>query len=75
MISNSLIWLMMKLHNYIVAGDEMPFGMPESDLGIQQRRLLEYWHSLANQFECWYDGLPESFKPIVTTRPPQVKVP
>ena len=59
-ISNALIWLLMKLVNYIAAGDEIPASL----LGVRQRDLLAYWHELESQFKGWYDGLPPSFRAI-----------
>lgn len=59
-ISNALIWLTMKLVNFIAAGDEMP----ESTLGVRQHDLLAYWHEMDQQFRSWYDGLPPSFRAI-----------
>jgi hypothetical protein len=59
-ISNALIWLLMKLVNYIASGDEMPASL----LGVRQQDLLTYWHELESQFKNWYDGLPPSFRAI-----------
>jgi hypothetical protein len=59
-ISNALIWLLMKLVNYIASGDEMPASL----LGVRQQDLLNYWHELESQFKNWYDGLPPSFRAI-----------
>lgn len=59
-ISNGLIWLLMKLVNFISAGDEMP----STGLGVRQSDLLAYWHELEGQFRAWYDGLPPSFRAI-----------
>lgn len=59
-ISNALIWLLMKLVNFIAAGDEIPASL----LGVRQRDLLDYWHELESQFKSWYDGLPPSFRAI-----------
>jgi hypothetical protein len=52
MISNALIWLMMKLVNFIAAGDEFP---DEMGLGIRQRTLLEYWEGLEQQLDVWFE--------------------
>lgn len=59
-ISNALIWLLMKLVNYIAAGDEIPASL----LGVRQRDLLAYWHEMESHFKNWYDGLPPSFRAI-----------
>lgn len=66
MIANALVWLTMKLVNFIAAGDDFPH---ELGLGIRQQQLLEYWEGLALQFETWHDGLPDSFKPSATVWP------
>jgi hypothetical protein len=52
MISNALIWLMMKLVNFISAGDEFPHEM---GLGIRQIALLEYWQGLERQLDIWFE--------------------
>jgi hypothetical protein len=59
-ISNALIWLLMKLVNFIAAGDEMPASM----LGVRQHDLLAYWHEMDKQLHIWHDGLPPSFRAI-----------
>ncbi|KAI4730917.1 hypothetical protein E4T49_01347 [Aureobasidium sp. EXF-10728] len=66
MVSNALIWLMMKLVNFISAGDEFPHEM---GLGVRQIALLEYWHGLEKQLDIWFEGLPHSFKPSATEWP------
>jgi len=60
-ISNALIWLIMKLVNFIAAGDDLPDSMSPLGLGVRQRELLEYWDGLDEQLRVWYEGLPESF--------------
>jgi hypothetical protein len=59
-ISNGLVWLLMKLVNYIAAGDEVPASL----LGVRQHDLLAYWHELESQFTAWHDGLLPSFRAI-----------
>ena len=59
-ISNALIWLLMKLVNFIAAGDEMPASV----LGVRQHDLLAYWHEMDKQLRIWHDGLPPSFRAI-----------
>jgi hypothetical protein len=59
-ISNALIWLLMKLVNFIAAGDEMPASL----LGVRQHDLLAYWHEMDKQLRIWHDGLPPSFRSI-----------
>jgi hypothetical protein len=63
-ICNALIWLMAKLVNFMAAGDEFSTGSSGvSYVGVTQRTLLDYWHSLAKQFEVWHNGLPIAFEP------------
>ncbi|KAH0064828.1 hypothetical protein KCU96_g19358, partial [Aureobasidium melanogenum] len=66
MVSNALIWLMMKLVNFISAGDEFPHEM---GLGVRQIALLEYWQGLEQQLDVWFEGLPHSFRPSATEWP------
>jgi len=61
MISNALIWLLMKLVNFIAAGDDLPDTISPLGLGIRQQKLLEYWNGLDEQLSIWYEGLPETF--------------
>lgn len=68
-ISNALIWLTMKLVNFIAAGDSAPDAMSPFGLGVRQRELLSYWEGLDEQFRVWYEGLPESFHAAACRRP------
>jgi len=63
LICNALIWLMAKLVNYMAAGDSLTTNDMGSWTGVTQRTLLDYWHSLQNQFQVWHDGLPITFQP------------
>ena len=40
MISNALIWLLMKLVNFVAAGDEMSESISPLERGVRQRQLL-----------------------------------
>lgn len=40
MISNALIWLLLKLVNFIAAGDEVSKSISPLELGVRQRELL-----------------------------------
>ncbi|EAT92404.2 hypothetical protein SNOG_00909 [Parastagonospora nodorum SN15] len=51
LICNALIWLMAKLVNYMAAGDSLTTNDMGSWTGVTQRTLLDYWHSLQNQFQ------------------------
>ncbi|KAL1311116.1 hypothetical protein AAFC00_001320 [Neodothiora populina] len=66
MVANALIWLIMKLVNFIAAGDEFPH---ELGLGIRQKQLLDYWEDLEKQLDAWHEGLPDSFRPTSTVWP------
>ncbi|KAF2173342.1 hypothetical protein M409DRAFT_62867 [Zasmidium cellare ATCC 36951] len=61
MISNALIWLVMKVVNFIAAGDDLPDGITPLGLGVRQRELLDYWESMEEQLRVWHEGLPDSF--------------
>ncbi|CAK4031599.1 hypothetical protein DOTSEDRAFT_68677 [Lecanosticta acicola] len=63
MIGNALVWLVMKLVNFIAAGDDLPDGMSPLGLGVRQQELLEYWDSLHEQLRVWHAGLPDGFNP------------
>lgn len=60
-ICNALVWLIMKLVNFISAGDDVPKAMSPLGLGVRQRELLQYWEMLDDQLKVWFGGLPESF--------------
>ncbi|KAI7530275.1 hypothetical protein KC331_g14750 [Hortaea werneckii] len=72
LISNALIWLLMKLVNFISAGDDLPEGISPLGLGVRQRELLEYWEGLDRQLRVWYEGLPDTFH-SAAVRPAEVK--
>lgn len=63
MIGNALVWLVMKIVNFIAAGDEAPDSMSPLGLGIRQRELLDYWDNLEEQVRAWHNGLPDAFQP------------
>ncbi|SMR42233.1 unnamed protein product [Zymoseptoria tritici ST99CH_1E4] len=64
MVSNALIWLVMKLVNYIAAGDNVHESVASPlGLGIRQKELLDYWETLHEQIRVWHDGLPDGFHP------------
>ncbi|KAF2771049.1 hypothetical protein EJ03DRAFT_269323 [Teratosphaeria nubilosa] len=62
-VANALIWIIMKLVNFIAAGDDVPEHLSPVRLGVRQRQLLEYWGDIERQLQGWYDGLPDSFHP------------
>lgn len=63
MVGNALAWLVMKLVNFIAAGDDVPSNVSPLGLGVRQRELLDYWESLNEQLVVWHDGLPAIFHP------------
>ncbi|EGP91270.1 uncharacterized protein MYCGRDRAFT_66114 [Zymoseptoria tritici IPO323] len=64
MVSNALIWLVMKLVNYIAAGDNVHESVASPlGLGIRQKELLDYWETLHEQIRVWHEGLPDGFHP------------
>jgi hypothetical protein len=69
LVSNALIWLVMKLVNFIAAGDDVHESIASPlGLGIRQKELLEYWKTLYEQIQAWHEGLPESFQPPAIRR-------
>ena len=81
MISNALIWLLSKLVNFIAASELInptsACHRPENDvqtepptsIGITQSVLLNRWDTLRHDFDIWYDGLPDTFRPCVRLDP------
>ena len=69
MICNALIWLLAKLVNFITAGDDVPSTISPLGLGVRQKELLNYWEQLDEQFNAWFDGLPDSFRAIAVISP------
>lgn len=69
MIGNALVWLVMKLVNFMAAGDEVPENISPLGLGVRQRELLEYWEGLEDQLRVWHEGLPVGFRPVAVQRP------
>lgn len=67
-VSNALIWLLMKLVNFIAAGDDLPPAMSPLGHGVRQRELLEYWDGMDEQLRIWYEGLTESFHATAVRR-------
>lgn len=75
MISNALIWLIIKIVNYMASGDSIDHVFPQDRssplgvVGINQMTLLERWRELEKELQVWYDGLPDTFKPIARLPP------
>jgi len=62
LICNALVWLMSKLVNFMAAGDDPGDDFIPTWAGVPQRTLLDYWNTLQQQFQVWYDGLPITFR-------------
>ncbi|KAI9849671.1 MAG: hypothetical protein M1837_002796 [Sclerophora amabilis] len=79
MIANALVWLMSKLINYLAVGDEIystsALGSPavdgDSQVGINQKTLLERWGQIEKEIETWHSGLPDTFKPCARVSRPR----
>ncbi|KAK5136274.1 hypothetical protein LTR08_003881 [Meristemomyces frigidus] len=61
LISNALIWILMKLVNFIVGGDDVTEAASPLGISVRQHELFEYWEGLDEQLRVWYEGIPESF--------------
>ncbi|EME87357.1 uncharacterized protein MYCFIDRAFT_97003, partial [Pseudocercospora fijiensis CIRAD86] len=68
MIGNALVWLVMKLVNFIAAGNEVQEDISPLGLDVRQRELLEHWESLEQQLHVWHEGLPDGFRPVAIRR-------
>ena len=80
-ISNTLVWLSCKLCNFIAEGEALnpiPAGdrsetshhqQHPGEYGKTQAALLKKWNSLRQQFQIWFDGLPDTFEPTSTYKP------
>ena len=81
MISNALVWLSCKLCNFIAEGEALnpiPVGdrsetshqrQRPGEYGKSQSALLEKWNSLRQQFQIWFNGLPDTFEPTSRYKP------
>lgn len=75
MVSNSMIWLLGKIVNYLAAGDGIYPGDFELSTARQQRfaipqeKLLERWNVLQQELQTWYESLPSTFTPCARTKP------
>ncbi|RAK94923.1 uncharacterized protein BO80DRAFT_460199 [Aspergillus ibericus CBS 121593] len=67
LVSNTLVWILSKIVNFISAGDNIqlnhPGSMDPGPLGLSQQVLLERWHRLEAELDAWYNCLPETFQP------------
>ncbi|KAF2022091.1 hypothetical protein BU24DRAFT_37313 [Aaosphaeria arxii CBS 175.79] len=70
-ISNTLVWLMAKLVNFMAAGDEVPVDFSNTWGGVPQRSLSDCWYQLRQQFQTWYDALPVTFQPCSKVESPR----
>ena len=63
LVSNALIWILMKLVNYFIAADaDSSDTTSPAGVGVRQGELLEHWDDIDEQLRAWYEGLPESFQ-------------
>jgi hypothetical protein len=73
LISNALIWLLSKVVNFIAAGDGLTIGPNNSNetspIGVSQQVLLERWNQLQTEFDAWFNGLPDTFRPCARVEP------
>ena len=73
MFSNALVWLSSRICNWLATGETFnptPAGdraeIPRKQvgkIGETQKSLLERWHSLNEELDIWYEGLPATFLP------------
>ncbi|KEF56379.1 uncharacterized protein A1O9_07960 [Exophiala aquamarina CBS 119918] len=74
MISNSMIWLLGKIVNFLAAGDGIypgDFELPtarQQRFAIPQEELLGRWNLLQQELQTWYDSLPSTFAPCARTK-------
>ena len=73
-ISNTLVWVLAKIVNFISAGDELELDGPSDPhsqyaLGVPQQILLERWRFLSAELDRWFQGLPDTFKPCARVEP------
>lgn len=65
-ISNSLVWIISKIINFISPSNNTHIGPPgavTSPLGLSQQVSIERWHRLEAELDMWYKSLPETFHP------------
>lgn len=74
MISNSMIWLLSKIVNFLAAGDGIYPGdfelltARQQRFAIPQEELLRRWNLLHQELQTWYDNLPSTFAPCARTK-------
>ncbi|EFE36902.1 uncharacterized protein ARB_04429 [Trichophyton benhamiae CBS 112371] len=69
-ISNTLIWILSKIVDFIAVGDGRNHG--ESSTGVSQNTLLDRWNRLQAELDTWFHALPDTFKPCARIDPPPV---
>ncbi|EEH16200.2 hypothetical protein PABG_06287 [Paracoccidioides brasiliensis Pb03] len=69
LISNSLIWILSKVVNFIAAGNSLSSTENDptesSSIGVWRQTAFERWDRLQTELGRWYSGLPNTFKPCV----------
>lgn len=63
MISNALIWILSKVVNFIAISKELP-QEPEQSRQQGQQNLITRWNDISHELDIWYNGLPDSFRPV-----------
>ncbi|KAF4337204.1 Zn(II)2Cys6 transcription factor [Fusarium beomiforme] len=66
-ISNTLVWLLSKLANYVAVAMESKKQGGNAET-INAQSLEAKWLSLNEDFETWHQGLPSSFRPSYRVR-------
>lgn len=72
LFSNSLVWIMSKIVNFISSGDNVHLTdnrSMNSQLAVPQQTLLERWYRLEAELDAWYGGVPDTFRPCARMDP------
>ncbi|RYO45100.1 hypothetical protein AA0116_g13473 [Alternaria tenuissima] len=69
LICNTLVWLMVKLVNFMAVGSVISSRSGAAWDGVVHRTRFCQWLSLRKQFQVWHEGLPVSFRPSARVAP------
>nr|C9K7C2.1 RecName: Full=Transcription activator AMTR1; AltName: Full=AM-toxin biosynthesis regulator 1 [Alternaria alternata]BAI44746.1 Zn(II)2Cys6 transcription factor [Alternaria alternata] len=69
LICNTLVWLMVKLVNFMAVGSVIPSRSGAAWDGVVHRTRFCQWFSLRKQFQVWHEGLPVTFRPSARVAP------
>lgn len=61
MISNTLMWILSRIVDFLAVGDGSNHG--ESSTGLSQNTVLDRWNRLQAELDTWFLALPDTFKP------------